>query len=182
MKNAYVLEHHFGDDGNVAEGQILTDVSEKRFHALEKLGIIREATDDEVKTGTVIPFVTHEELQSAVPAPISFADAERLRNALEDRYVEIEGLRREIGELQKGFDERQSNLTTHVEDLGRELQAAADRQEKLEQDLADANTRADTAEGKVREMEEKASQPAADKRAQESKNKSAPTPPNKAAE
>ena len=56
MKNAYVLEHHYGDDGSVTEGMILVDVSTKRFDALEKAGLVREASDDEVKAGYVPPF------------------------------------------------------------------------------------------------------------------------------
>nr|WP_047166897.1 hypothetical protein [Sphingomonas sp. Y57] len=51
MKNAYVLEHHHGDDGVVSEGMILRDVAAKRFEALEKAGLVREATADEVKKG-----------------------------------------------------------------------------------------------------------------------------------
>lgn len=51
MKNAYVLEHHFGDNGDTPEGQILADISTKRFEELEKKGLIREATDAEVKAG-----------------------------------------------------------------------------------------------------------------------------------
>jgi hypothetical protein len=51
MKNAYVLEHHLGDDGTVTEGMILTDITEKRFDALKKRGLVREATAEEVKAG-----------------------------------------------------------------------------------------------------------------------------------
>ena len=36
MKNAYVLEHHYGDDGDTPAGSILVDVSTKRFDELEK--------------------------------------------------------------------------------------------------------------------------------------------------
>jgi hypothetical protein len=52
MKNAYVMEHHHGDDGTVGEGTILRDVSTKRFEELEKKGLVREATDAEVKAGS----------------------------------------------------------------------------------------------------------------------------------
>jgi hypothetical protein len=51
MKNAYVTEHHSGDDGTVDVGMILLDVSNKRFGELEKLGLVREATPEEVKAG-----------------------------------------------------------------------------------------------------------------------------------
>lgn len=51
MKNAFVLQHHLGDDGVVDEGMILKDVATKRFEILEKAGLVREATDAEVEAG-----------------------------------------------------------------------------------------------------------------------------------
>lgn len=51
MKNAYVIEHHFGDDGDTPAGSILMDVGTKRFEELEKKNLVREATDAEVKAG-----------------------------------------------------------------------------------------------------------------------------------
>lgn len=51
MKNAYVTEHHFGDDGAVDVGMILRDIAQARFDALEKQGLVREATPAEVKAG-----------------------------------------------------------------------------------------------------------------------------------
>lgn len=56
MKNAYVLSHHHGDNGTVSEGAILTDITDQRFNALEKQGLVREATAAEVKKGSKIPF------------------------------------------------------------------------------------------------------------------------------
>lgn len=56
MKNAYVTDHHYGDDGAVDVGMILVDVTQKRFDALEKAGLVREATADEVKAGYKPPF------------------------------------------------------------------------------------------------------------------------------
>jgi hypothetical protein len=51
MKNAFVKSDHHGDNGTVREGMILRDVTQKRFDELEKLGLVREATADEVKKG-----------------------------------------------------------------------------------------------------------------------------------
>jgi hypothetical protein len=51
MKNALVLEDHYGDDGAVRAGGILRDVTTKRFEELEKKGLVRTATDAEVKVG-----------------------------------------------------------------------------------------------------------------------------------
>lgn len=50
-KNAFVIEHHHGDDGTVSEGKILRDISQKRFDELEKKGLVREATAAEVEAG-----------------------------------------------------------------------------------------------------------------------------------
>lgn len=51
MKNAFVLDDHHGDDGTVIAGMILKDVTNQRFEALEKAGLVREATAAEVKEG-----------------------------------------------------------------------------------------------------------------------------------
>lgn len=51
MKNALVLDDHFGDDGSVTAGMILKDITSKRFEELEKKGLVREATAEEVKAG-----------------------------------------------------------------------------------------------------------------------------------
>lgn len=52
MKNALVLDDHFGDDGSVTAGMILKDMTNNRFDELEKKGLVREATDKEVKAGS----------------------------------------------------------------------------------------------------------------------------------
>lgn len=59
-KNAYVLDDHHGDDGTVTEGMILADISNTRFDALEKQGLVREATSAEVKAGYKAPFEKDE--------------------------------------------------------------------------------------------------------------------------
>ena len=56
MKNAYVIEHHLGDNGTVTEGMILSGITDKRFAELEKKGLVREATAEEVDKGFVPPF------------------------------------------------------------------------------------------------------------------------------
>lgn len=50
-KNAMVLDDHFGDDGAVTAGMILRDITTKRFEQLEKKGLVREATAEELKAG-----------------------------------------------------------------------------------------------------------------------------------
>jgi len=56
MKNAIVLVDHLGDDGTVTTGMILKEVNMKRYEQLEKRGLVREATAEEVKTGYKPPF------------------------------------------------------------------------------------------------------------------------------
>jgi len=67
MKNAYVLVDHLGDDGTVTEGMILTEITATRFNALEKRGLVREATAKEVKEGYTPPF--QSEAEKAAPEP-----------------------------------------------------------------------------------------------------------------
>jgi hypothetical protein len=55
-KNAFVLDDHYGDDGYVTPGMILRDVTSKRFEVLEKQGLVREATSEELKDGYTPPF------------------------------------------------------------------------------------------------------------------------------
>lgn len=57
MKNAYVTDQHIGDNGAVTEGMILEGITQKRFDALEKKGLVREATPAEVKEGFKPPFI-----------------------------------------------------------------------------------------------------------------------------
>jgi hypothetical protein len=64
MKNAFVTDHHIGENGNVTEGMILENISDKRFETLEKKGLVREATAEEVENGFKAPFI-----------PTGFADA-----------------------------------------------------------------------------------------------------------
>lgn len=67
MKNALVLDDHYGDDGHVTAGKILRGITAKRFEELEKSGLVREATDEEVEAGDQIPF---EKDVSADLAPV----------------------------------------------------------------------------------------------------------------
>ena len=74
MKNAFVLVDHLGDDGNVSTGMILKDVNMKRFGELEKRGLVREATSEELRTGYKPPFeaekaaATPQNKQAPAPA------------------------------------------------------------------------------------------------------------------
>lgn len=49
MKNAFVLVAHTGDKGMQQEGGIMLDLSNDRFDALEKIGLVREAKTEEIK-------------------------------------------------------------------------------------------------------------------------------------
>ncbi|WCT75029.1 hypothetical protein PQ455_07390 [Sphingomonas naphthae] len=50
-KNAFVLDDHYGDDGAAREGMILRDMAIGRFNELEKKGLVREASSEEVEKG-----------------------------------------------------------------------------------------------------------------------------------
>ena len=68
MKNALVLDDHFGDDGSVTAGMVLTDMTNTRFAELEKKGLVREATDKEVKAGSKHAF-EKDDSEKAAPKP-----------------------------------------------------------------------------------------------------------------
>lgn len=66
MKNAFVKEDHFGDDGSVTAGMILKDMANTRFDELEKKGLVREATDKEVKAGSKHAFEKDDSEKAAL--------------------------------------------------------------------------------------------------------------------
>lgn len=65
MKNAYVLVDHLGDDGTVTTGMILKEITMKRFEHLEKRGLVRDATADEMAAGYKPPFIP----EKSAPTP-----------------------------------------------------------------------------------------------------------------
>ena len=86
-KNALVLDDHFGDDGYAPKGRILRDVTTKRFEQLEKKGLVREATADEVKAGDQIDF---EKDNSADLAPKTDETADDAKDGGEKKKPEPE--------------------------------------------------------------------------------------------
>lgn len=130
MKNAYVLEDHFGDDGAVTTGMILLDVTNKRFDELEKNGLIREATAKEVEIGYQPPFTSDESSRAAEAS--EDAQFEQLRSSYNAA----------IESLQAGHDEAIERLRTdHAHTLQSALgEATAAHQseiEKMTQDHAE---------------------------------------------
>jgi hypothetical protein len=81
MKNAFVLVHHLGDNGTVDEGMILEGITEKRFDALEKKGLVREATAAEVKEGYKAPFIASGHIDAGEQAEKAKADPQNKKAA-----------------------------------------------------------------------------------------------------
>lgn len=170
MKNAFVLQHHHGDDGNVVEGMILKDISEKRFAELENNKLVREATAKEVKDGYKPAFTLDD------------SDNDAALSALE---AAVEAARREVANLAEV--QIIDLLATHqaaLESLRRELenQAAVD--------LQSANERAGAAESALAEAqkeiarmstEEKKPVEGGEKKAGDPANKKAGEPAKKSA-
>lgn len=86
-KNALVLDDHFGDDGYAPKGRILRDVSAKRFEQLEKKGLVREATAEEVEAGDQIDF---QQDTSAALAPADDETADDTKEGGEKKKPEPE--------------------------------------------------------------------------------------------
>lgn len=83
MKDAYVLVAHTGDRGMQQEGGIMRDLSNERFNDLVKVGLVREATTDEVKNWKP-PF--EEEPKGDKPAGmvlVAVADLHAMRERVE---------------------------------------------------------------------------------------------------
>lgn len=78
MKNAIVLDTHFGDDGMATAGKLLLGITVKRFEALEKQGLVREATPEEIEAGDQHAFEkdTSEETGDEVRLNLSINSAE----------------------------------------------------------------------------------------------------------
>lgn len=154
MKNAYVLHHHLGDDGNVVEGMILTEISDKRFAALEKRGLVREATPKEVKEGYRPEFAKDRSAEQVADAA-----------ALATRDADIAKLKAEHESVVKGLTERAETAET----------ALAESKAEVERLTGEVATRtAASGDGEPATVDgAKAAEPPANKKAADPANKGA---------
>ncbi|HEX7856097.1 MAG TPA: hypothetical protein VF503_20650 [Sphingobium sp.] len=184
MKNAYVLEHHFGDDGGVDEGAILLDVTTKRFDDLEKKGLVREATAEEVKKGRKIPFerdTSDDEPKGKISPSLDDAVDAARREVLAAAQLRFDDLSELHADALADRDQRIADLLAdHASALAAE-KGRADEAEKslaaVQQQLADvqaqlnaASSQKDTTieQGKA---EEKKAPPPENKKAADPKNR-----------
>lgn len=194
MKNAVVLVHHIGDRGNVAEGRLLLDISEKRFGELKGLGLVREATSEEVEAGDDLGFVAEGDAATSV-AVVSFdvagspeflalvkeleeshAVVIQLTAAAEIAATSIATLTNDLEKRNQDYADLDAAMTKMVEDHAREVE---DAKMAMEQ----ANERAKTAETALATAQASTSAAAADAAAKEKaapSNKKAADPANKA--
>jgi hypothetical protein len=171
MKNAYVTEDHFGDDGSVTVGMILTGVTAKRFNELEDKGLVREATAQEVEEGYK-------------PAFESEADASKARIEGIDLSDPANSAARQVAE------EAQKFMNQLREDHDKALDAERDRADAAEKALEDALAEIETMKTAAAEADKALTsaraeadelKAAAAKQAQPPANKKAAEPANKGA-
>jgi len=94
-RNALVLDDHYGDDGFVATGRVLRDVTAKRFEELEKAGLVREATAEEVEAGDQVAF---EKDNSADLAPADEEADDKAADGGEKKKAEPENKKAPVAE------------------------------------------------------------------------------------
>lgn len=163
MKNAYVLEHHHGDDGTLSEGMILRDISNQRFEALAKAGLIREASADEVKAGYKPPFTPEgDERQGAgVEIDLNAPGNEAARKVADEAQ-------RYINQLRNDHD-RALDAERDRADAAEKAQAAAEQE--LEAVRKAANEDREAAQAEIADLKTKLAQAPANKQAPKAQNK-----------
>ncbi|MFZ2995945.1 hypothetical protein [Sphingobium sp.] len=170
MKDAIVLVQHLGDDGQVSEGQILTDMSNKRFEALEKNGLVREATRDEIEKGYT-PELTVPGVDQASETSFGGDQSELLdlRDKVDRQNETIEQMNRDAKQARDDI----ITLTDQNAALSKARDGEAVRADDLDKALTDATKRAEAAEGKIAELESKAAEAPDNKKAADPANKAA---------
>lgn len=182
MKNAFVLVAHTGDRGMQQDGDIMLDLSNDRFEALEKIDLVREATADEVKNWKPAFKAEAEGEKPAGTVLVAIADLHALREHADtlgnDLRAAEEGrnkLETDIGNLRETNESLSSQLSTKD---GQIAALTAERDEALAASssgggsgTADTSTPDGSAKGDA----------AGEKDAEQPQNGDAPAPSNKAA-
>lgn len=182
MKNAFVIEHHLGDDGAVDVGMILTDVTEKRFEALKRRGLVREASDKEVKEGYRPDFPKDRSGEDRVEVKLSLstADVEQtLQRIRDETQARFDALNREHADEVKALTDRAEGAEQQLADSKREV-------ERLTEEVNEVTEKLKTAEDEVAALKAQLTEapPASDgaaKQAAKPSNKQAADPANKGA-
>jgi chromosome segregation ATPase len=173
MKNALVIEHHLGDSGNVTEGMILVDISDKRFNALEKKGLVREATPEEVKNGHQHAFVAEADRDDDDHVdPVLAARLEVIGEA-ERRFADM---RDEHAKALQAQGDRVTHLEQQLDDARREAGELSTARAEAEKQLEEARSEIDKLRGDLANATEKL-----EKQQQAPANKKAVDPANKGA-
>ena len=113
------MEHHLGDDGAVDVGMILVDISDKRFEALKRRGLVREATDKEVKEGYRPDFQKDRSADDRVEVKLSLSTADveaTLQRTREETQARFDDLTREHADEVKALTERAEAAEKLVEE------------------------------------------------------------------
>ncbi|MEG3153006.1 hypothetical protein U1769_24195 [Sphingomonas sp. ZT3P38] len=162
-----MIEHHFGDDGSVDVGMILADMTEKRFDALEKRKLVREATPAEVKAGYKPPFDREDE---GGPGQGPLTAAERVAEQAQAFITELkEDHEKQLADLRDGHAHaldteisRANAAETALAQARTEIDVMKTASETSAKDLAEAKTEIETLKAKQEKPPEnkKAADPA----------------------
>lgn len=182
MKNAFVLVAHTGDRGMQQDGDIMLDLSNDRFEALEKIDLVREATADEVKNWKPAFEAEADGEKPAGTVLVAIADLHALRDRVstlgDDLLAADEGrnkLETDIGNLRETNESLSSQLSTKDDQIAA-LKADLDKALAASSSVGGAGT-ADTStlNGSA------GGDTAGEKAAEHPENGDAPAPSNKAA-
>ncbi|NYT43112.1 hypothetical protein HZY97_20220 [Sphingomonas sp. R-74633] len=139
MKNALVLHDHFGDDGMATEGKILRGITTKRFEALEKQGLVREATADDLEAGDQHAFEkdTSEEDGDEIRLHLSIDSAavQEIVTKAKEEIDRIEGLRVAESQRADAAEKALEKLTAELGETKKDLDAAKAESEQLRGEL-----------------------------------------------
>lgn len=174
MKNAYVMEHHLGDDGAVDVGMILVNIPDKRFEALKRRGLVREATDQEVKEGYRPDFPKDRSADERVEVKLSLSTADMeatLQRIRDETQTRFDDLTREHADEVKALTER----AEAAEKLAEESKVETDR---LNGEITGLTEKLTAAQGEVKSLSEQLQAVAAEEAGD---GKEAPAPANKKA-
>lgn len=174
MKNALVIEDHHGDSGTVTVGMILRGVSNKRFDELEKRGLVREATNEEVEAGDQHAFEKDRSADERVEVKLSLSTADveaTLQRIRDETQTRFDDLTREHADEVKTLTER----AEAAEKLVEESKVETDR---LNGEVTGLTEKLTAAQGEVESLTEQLKAVAAEKAGD---GKEAPAPANKKA-
>jgi len=175
MKTAFVLVAHVGDRGRKDEGDVIPDLTNQRFEDLEKVGLVREATADEIKAWKP-RFEAEADEHPARTIVVDVAELNALRSKGTDDADTIFVLRGELSDARTSLEEANRKIERLTTDFGN----AGDLIKQHEETIVTLTNERDQART-ARPAETPTPPVSGEKEAAAPDNKQAPAPDNKQA-